>query len=91
MDIRIGSLNCLNLSKHSELKKDISLIARIIIRERFDVVALQEVKNGGLDTILTSLNGNNKKGKWAGCADRLFFCCYTTISICTLAISDCFR
>jgi ribosomal protein L29 len=70
MDIRIGSLNCLNLSKHSELKKDISLIARIIIRERFDVVALQEVKNGGLDTILTSLNGNNKKGKWAGCADN---------------------
>ena len=70
MDIKIGSLNCLNLSKYSNLKKDISLIARIIIRERFDVVALQEVKSGGLDTILTSLNGGNKKGKWAGCADN---------------------
>ena len=62
-------MNCLHLSAKTENDK-VSLIAQIIKRERFDVVALQEVKSGGLDTILTSLNGGNKKGKWAGCADN---------------------
>jgi hypothetical protein len=68
MDIRIGSLNCLHLSTKSDTER-VSLIARIIIRERFDVVALQEVRSGGLDVILKSLN-HISGGKWAGCSDN---------------------
>ena len=70
MDIRIGSLNCLNLSKYSNLKKDISLIARIIIREQFDVIALQEVSKEGLSLVLNALNRVGGGKKWDGCSDN---------------------
>lgn len=71
MDIKIGSLNCLHLSAKSDSEK-VAQIARIIYEEHFDIVALQEVKNGGLDAILNKLNpgSDRTKGKWAGCADH---------------------
>lgn len=71
MDIKIGSLNCLHLSAKSDSEK-VAQIARIIYEECFDIVALQEVKSGGLDAILNKLNpGRDRtKGKWAGCADH---------------------
>lgn len=70
MDIRIGSLNCLDLSQYSDFKKDISLIARIIIREKFDVIALQEVSKEGLGLVLTALNRTGGGQKWEGCSDN---------------------
>lgn len=44
VDIRIGSLNCLNFGLGSSGKKDIDLMRRIILEEKFDIVALQEMK-----------------------------------------------
>lgn len=45
MEIKIGSLNCLNFGFNSIGKKDIKLIASIIINEKIDIIALQEVKS----------------------------------------------
>ena len=49
MGYRIGSFNMYKFSFQSddEIKKDISLIAKIILNEKFDIVALQEVFTPG--------------------------------------------
>lgn len=44
MDIRIASLNCLNYGRGSKTK-DKSLIAKIILHERIDIIALQEIRH----------------------------------------------
>lgn len=70
MEIRIGSLNCLNFGRDSISKKDIDLIAKIIRNEKFDVVALQEIKSGVIDCLCNNLNCGLSKGKWQGYADN---------------------
>lgn len=68
MEIKIGSFNCLNLGRLASSEK-IELIAKIIKREKYDVIALQEVKLGGIDAILYKLNFG-KNGKWCGREDN---------------------
>ena len=70
MDVKIGSLNCLNFGMGSRNKKDIGLIAKIIKNEKYDIVALQEIKPGVIEYILNSLNFGSAFRKWSGCADN---------------------
>lgn len=70
MDIRIGSLNCLNFGRESKNKKDISLFAGIILQERMDVIALQEVKSAEVvNYILKQLNIRSRH-TWKGFFDK---------------------
>lgn len=70
MDIRIGSLNCLNFGRESKNKKDISLFAGIILQERMDVIALQEVKSAEVvNYILNQLNIRSRH-TWKGFFDK---------------------
>lgn len=60
---KIGSFNCLNLGMGAS--KDIQAFADIIIKENFDIVALQEIKGqNALNRILTRL-----PNYWLGIAD----------------------
>jgi len=63
MSYRIGSFNCLNFGRASQ--KDLQVFVDIIQRERFDIVALQEIKGKkALDMILNRLGLS-----WQGMAD----------------------
>lgn len=66
MGYRIGSFNCLNFgSGASGLSKDTDAFADIISRGRFDIIALQEIRNqNALDFILKKLPG------WKGAVDN---------------------
>lgn len=66
MSYKIGSLNCLSFgSGHGEKAR---AIARIIAEERFDIIALQEVKNtGALKLLLDALRFY--PGEWSGDCD----------------------
>ena len=72
MEYKIGSFNCLNLGQVSVNKKDKDMITRIILESRFDIVALQEVKDTVVvNTILYTLNcGRSSSGIWKGAADN---------------------
>lgn len=68
MSYRIGSFNCLNFGKNS--KKDVELFAKIIVDEKFDIIALQEIiGQPALNIILNELNKNKLRGPWDGIAD----------------------
>ncbi|MBE6735106.1 MAG: hypothetical protein E7563_07190 [Ruminococcaceae bacterium] len=72
MNIKIGSLNCLNFGIASEKKGKGKIIAQVINNEKFDIIALQEIKSPGVvKDILFHLNTGIRKGsgKWQGCAD----------------------
>lgn len=71
MSYRIGSFNCRHLGKASAGKKDLTLIARMINGEGFDVVALQELHGEeALELLLSTLNHESLNGaKWEGEAD----------------------
>lgn len=57
MNINIGSLNCLNFGRESIKKKDIHTIATIILKERIDILALQEIKSvAAVKSIVYELN-----------------------------------
>ena len=67
MSYKIGSFNCLSFGsgKIDKARK----IAEIIATERFDIVALQEVKNSfALKYLLDALN--QYRGKWEGACDE---------------------
>ncbi|MBO5868081.1 MAG: hypothetical protein J6Q54_04125, partial [Oscillospiraceae bacterium] len=67
MPYRIGSFNCLNFGSGKLVKG--RKIAEIIKKERFDIVALQEVKNAyALSYLLEALNKYG--GKWEGDCDE---------------------
>lgn len=68
MAYKIGSFNCLNFGSGQSEKA--RYIANIIANEKFDIVALQEVKNrGALKLLLSALN--NYPGNWEGdCEER---------------------
>ncbi len=71
MEIKIGSFNCLNFGRESSKKKDISLFSKIIKNEKFDVIALQEIKHPMIvNMIVTQLNCGNGQGKWKGISDN---------------------
>lgn len=64
MSYRIGSLNCLNFGQGSD--KDVEIFSNIIYNERFDIVALQEIKSQyALERIL-----NRLPPQWTGKADN---------------------
>lgn len=64
MPYKIGSFNCLNFGMGSS--KDIQKFVDIILGERFDILALQEIRGEkALDRILAGLDS-----KWASCADE---------------------
>ena len=67
MAYKIGSFNCLSFgSGRGEKARQ---IAKIIAEERFDIVALQEVKNSGaLKLLLAALK--NYPGHWVGNCDE---------------------
>lgn len=71
MIYRIGSFNCRQMGKASAMKKDLTLIARMINEEGFDVVALQEIHGKeALKPLLDTLNHESLRGaRWAGEAD----------------------
>lgn len=72
MNIKIGSLNCLNFGKLSEKKGKGKIIAKVIYTENFDIVALQEIKSADVvKDILFHLNTGMRRGSgnWQGCAD----------------------
>lgn len=63
MSYKIGSFNCLNFSRSSS--KDVQVFADMILNERFDIIALQEIKGQtALDRILRML-----PPYWKGIAD----------------------
>lgn len=67
MSYRIGSFNCLNFGS-GKIEKG-RKIAEIIAKERFDIVALQEVKNSyALGYLLDALN--HYGAKWEGECDE---------------------
>ena len=66
MAYRIGSFNCLNFGLGVE--KDVKLIAEIIHKEKFDIIALQEIKGkAALNRILSELR--RYSFHWVGVAD----------------------
>lgn len=66
MSYRIGSFNCLNFGMGAT--KDLHIFSEIILRENFDIVALQEIKgNNGLKRLLSAL-----PNYWMGRADDGF-------------------
>ena len=63
MSYRIGSFNCLNLGRNAQ--KDFNIFVDIIIKEYFDIIALQEIKGKyALDLIKKRLPSH-----WDGRAD----------------------
>lgn len=67
MGYKIGSFNCLNFG--SGRCEKAHLIAKIIAEEKFDIVALQEVKNyGALKLLLSALKNYGKH--WDGACDE---------------------
>lgn len=71
MNVKIGSFNCLNFGSASSKKGKDKLIAKIIQNEKFDIIALQEIKSTTVvNDVLRNLNCGNRKGKWQGCADN---------------------
>ncbi len=68
MRIKIGSFNCLNFGHPS--KKDLHTISKIIKDEKFDVIALQEIKSPkALAELINELNWHCAKGPWKGVCD----------------------
>lgn len=67
MSYKIGSFNCLSFgSGHGDKAR---AIAKIIAEEKFDIVALQEVKNSGaLKLLLDALK--HYRGDWSGDCDE---------------------
>lgn len=66
MSYRIGSFNCLSFGMGAT--KDLQIFSDIILRENFDIVALQEIKgNNGLRRLLSAL-----PNYWMGRADNGF-------------------
>ena len=69
MSYTIGSFNVLKLSNQTnkEIQKDYNMLAQIIIDERFDVVALQEVLSEDpiKNSLIPALGSNKWKYKWA--------------------------
>lgn len=64
MTYKIGSFNCLKLGQNSN--KDFDAFYKIITKEKFDIIALQEISNAkALDLLLRHLPG----GKWKGTCD----------------------
>jgi endonuclease/exonuclease/phosphatase family metal-dependent hydrolase len=64
---RIGSFNCLSFGSGRDEKA--RFIAQIIAEERFDIVALQEIKNSGaMKLLLCALK--NYPGDWQGDCDE---------------------
>lgn len=70
MRVIIGSLNCLNFGRESLKKKDIDLIANIILGEKIDIIALQEIKHEeAVNSIVGNLNRSSVY-KWSSCCDK---------------------
>lgn len=67
MGYRIGSFNCLHFFNEGS-KKDIGMLCDIILNEKFDVVALQEVRDRALKVLLSRLRCFNPD--WNGIADQ---------------------
>ena len=64
MSYKIGSFNCLHFGRG--VSKDIKVFSDIILREQFDIIALQEIKgNCALKRILDVL-----PPYWTGIADE---------------------
>lgn len=64
MSYKIGSFNCLNFNRSSS--KDIGVFVDLILKERFDIIALQEIHGqAALERILNHLPRDN----WNGIAD----------------------
>lgn len=70
MEIRIGSLNCLNFGRESIGKKDIKIIAGIILREKLDIIALQEVKSEEAVKIIVSELNSRSIYAWKWFCDK---------------------
>lgn len=68
MGYKLGSFNMYKFQAYrsdDKIKKDLDIIANIIISEKFDIVAMQEVfDNKPMNMILTRL-GKHWKGAWA--------------------------
>lgn len=66
LSYKIGSFNCLNFGRNSD--KDLNIFINIIMKENFDIIALQEIKGPqALNRILSHL----PSGKWDGIADTI--------------------
>lgn len=64
MICKIGSINCLNFKSVS--KKDVSLFAKILREQNYDIIAFQEIQSKeAMDKILLELNNGTNK-PWEG-------------------------
>ena len=65
MSYRIGSFNMCNFSLNAAFKRDLERIARIIHKEKFDIIAMQEVlSEGALEYIKKELNKTASDKNW---------------------------
>lgn len=70
MNVKISSFNCRNFGRSAVLKDRHSYIAKLILEEKFGIIALQEIKGQiYVDCILSKLNLGSA-GKWKGRADN---------------------
>lgn len=67
MEYRIGSMNMykFNYRSDSEISKNYQIIADLIVREQFDILAMQEVFNEGCILTLKRYLGPNWAYVWA--------------------------